>query len=118
MFTTAKRVYSSFSSIRRPSPSFVADQFKDLEKEGLGKMAVINCSTVFFKKVPECFINEEYRIGKHNTSFDAYKQLFQMVDVFYETNQRLDLARKYPWQDEAQRWKYLPLPEPEQSVES
>lgn len=111
MFTTAKRVYSSFSSVRRPSPSFVTEQFKDLEKEGLGKVAVINRSTVFFKKVPEYFINEEYKLGKHNTSFDTYKELFQMVDAFYETNQRLDLASKYPWQDDAQRWKYLPLPE-------
>ena len=101
---TAKRVYSSFSSVRRPSPSFVAAQFKDLEKEGLGKVAVINRSTVFFKKVPEYFINEEYKLGKHNTSLDA----------FYETNQRLDLASKYPWQDDAQRWKYLPLPEQEE----
>ena len=36
MFTTAKRVYSGLSSVCRPLPSFVAEQFKDLEKEGLG----------------------------------------------------------------------------------
>lgn len=114
MFTTAKRVYSSFSSVRRPAPSFVAEQFKDLEKEGLGKVALINRSTVFFKKVPEYFVNEEYKLGKHNTSFETYKQLFQTADAFYDTNQRLDLASKYPWQDDAQRLKYLPLTEQDQ----
>ena len=114
MFTTAKRVYSSFSSVRRPAPSFVAEKFKDLEKEGLGKVALINRSTVFFKKVPEYFVNEEYKLGKHNTSFETYKQLFQTADAFYEANQRLDLASKYPWQEDAQRLKYLPLAEQDQ----
>ena len=95
MFTTAKRVYTSFSSIRRPSPAFVIDQFNNLEKEGLGVMKTIHRSPIFFKKVPESFLHEEYKLGKHNTSFQVYKQLFEKTDEFYEVNQRLEMTRNY-----------------------
>ena len=103
MFTTAKRVYTSFSSIRRPSPSFVVDQFNELEREGLGVFKNIHRSKVFFKKVPELFINEEYKLGKHNTTFQTYKQFFEKTDEFYDDNQRLELVRQYPWKEDAQR---------------
>ena len=109
MFTTAKRVYTSFSSIRRPSDAFVAEQFKDLEKEGLGVVVTIHRSIIFFKRVPESFTNE-YKLGKHNISVLEYKQLFETADEFFEQSQRLEMESRYPWKEEARRWNYLQDP--------
>ena len=52
-----------------------------------------NRPTVFFKKIPEFFINEEYTLPLMLTNNCSKRWVAQ----FYETNQRLDLARKYPW---------------------
>lgn len=76
MFIIVKRVYFSFFFVCCFLFSFVVEQFKDLEKEGFGKVVVINCFIVFFKKVLEYFINEEYKFGKYNIFFDIYKELF------------------------------------------
>ena len=107
-FTTAKRVYTSFSSIRRPAPAFVIQQFKELETEGLGVLKTIHRSQFFFKKVPEVFTDEEHRLGKHNTTLQIYKELFGKMDQFYDQNQRSDVISQYPWKDDAQRLNYLP----------
>ena len=111
MFTTAKRIYTSFSSIHRPSPTFVIEQFKDLEREGLGVVKTIHRSTIFFKKVPESFTHEEYKLGKHNTTLQVYKELFEKTDEFYDCNQRFEMTRQYPWRHDAQRLHYLTEPD-------
>jgi len=112
MFATAKRIYTSFSSIRRPPADFVVQQFKDLEKEGLGVMKTANRSSIFFKKLPEFLINEEYRLGKLNTTVEEYKNLFAQVDEFYDEYQSTEVMKLYPWKGDAQRFKYLNEPEP------
>lgn len=53
MFATAKRIYTSFSSIRRPSDDFVVQQFNEMEKEGLGVLRNAHRSTIFVIKLPE-----------------------------------------------------------------
>ena len=80
MFATAKRIYTSFSSIRRPSADFVVQQFKDLEKDGLGVTKTANRSSIFFKRIPEFLINEEHKLGKLNTTVEEYKTCFAQVD--------------------------------------
>ena len=49
MFATAKRIYTSFSSVPRSSPEFVVQQFKDVEKEGLGVIKTANRLSIFYQ---------------------------------------------------------------------
>ncbi|KAJ7386135.1 retinoic acid binding [Desmophyllum pertusum] len=64
MFTTAKRVYTSFSSIRCRSPAFVIDQFNDLEKEGLGLRRPYTVHPSFSRKFQNPF-------SMRNTSLES-----------------------------------------------
>ena len=114
MFATAKRIYTSFSSIRRPSADFVVQQFKEMEKEGLGVLRNAHCSTIFFKKLPEFLIHEEYKLGKHNITVDEYRKLLAEVDEFYDERQRAEVMKPYPWKDDALRYHYI---DPEPTVE-
>lgn len=113
MFATAKRIYASFSSIWRPSTDFVVQQFKDMEEEGLGVMRTAHRSSIFFKKLPEFLINEEYKLGKHNTTIEDYQKLFAEVDDFYDERQSAEVMKLLPWKDDALRYNYL-APEPEE----
>lgn len=111
MFATAKRIYTSFSSIRRPSADFVVQQFKEMEKEGLGVLRNAHRSTIFFKKLPEFLIHEEYKLGKHNITVDDYRKLLPEVDEFYDERQSAEVMKLYPWKDDALRYHYID-PEP------
>ena len=95
------------SSIRRPSADFVVQQFKEMEKEGLGVLRNAHRSTIFFKKLPEFLIHEEYKLGKHNITVDDYRKLLAEVDEFYDERQSAEVMKLYPWKDDALRY---PLP--------
>lgn len=82
MFTTAKRIYTSFSSTRRPSADFVVEQLKEMEKEGLGVLRNAHRSTIFFKKLPKFLIHEEYKLGKHNITVHDYRNYLQRLMSF------------------------------------
>ena len=82
MFTTANRIYTSFSSTRRPSADFVVKQPKEMEKEGLGVLRNAHRSTIFFKKLPKFVIHEEYKLGKHNITVHDYRNYLQRLMSF------------------------------------
>lgn len=82
MFAAAKCIYTSFSSIWRHSAHFVVQQFKEMEKEGLGVLRCAHRSTIFFKKLPEFLTHEEYKLGKQNITVDDYRKLLAEVDEF------------------------------------
>ena len=110
MYATAKLIYVRFSSICRPSADFIVQQFKDMEEEGLGVMRTAHRSSVF-KKLPEFLINEEYKLGKHNTTIEDYRKLFAEVDEFYNERQSAEVMKLLPWKDDALRYNYI-APEP------
>ena len=83
-----------------------------MEEEGLGVTRTAHCSPIFFKKLPEFLINEEYRLGKHNTTIEDYQKLFAEVDDFYDEHQRTEVMKLLPWKNNALRYNYL-APEPE-----
>lgn len=102
MSVTAKRIYTSFSSIRRPSANFVVQQVKEMEKESLGMLGNAHRSAIFLKKLPEFLIHEEYKLGKHNITVDDYRKLLAEVDEFYDERQSTEVMKLYPWKDDAQ----------------
>ena len=85
-----------------------------MEKEGLGVLRNTHRSTIFFKKLPEFLIHEEYKLGKHNITVDEYRKLLAEVDEFYDERQRAEVMKPYPWKDDALRYHYI---DPEPTVE-
>ena len=75
-------------------------------------MKTASRSSIFFKKLPEFLINEEYRLGKLNTTIEEYKNLFAQVDEFYDEYQSTEVMKLYPWKGDARRFNYLNEPEP------
>ena len=51
-YTTARRVYSSFSSHCRPNVNLVQKSMQDLAAAGLGIFKVINKLNIFYKMLP------------------------------------------------------------------
>ena len=51
-YTTARRVYSSFSSHSRPNVNLVQKSMQDLAAAGLGIFKVINKLNIFYKMLP------------------------------------------------------------------
>ena len=51
-YTTARRIYTSFSSHCRPNVSLVQKSMQDLAAAGLGIFKVINKLKIFYKMLP------------------------------------------------------------------
>lgn len=66
-----------------------------------------NRSSIFFKRLPEFVINEEYKLGKLNATVEEYKNCFAQVDAFYDEYQSTEVMKLYPWKDDAQRFNYI-----------
>lgn len=43
-----------------------------MEEEGFGVMRIVYCLFIFFKKLLEFLINEEYKFGKYNIIIEDY----------------------------------------------
>ena len=52
-FTTARRVYTSFSFRCRPPVAIVQEAMEELQKNGLGIFKMVEKLKVFYKKSPE-----------------------------------------------------------------
>jgi len=77
-FTTARRVYTSFSSRSRPTAQAVQRCMEKLQAEGLGSFSTVNKLKVFLKKGP----NEECKskLADHGISLEEYSACYHMDD--------------------------------------
>lgn len=73
-YTTARRVYTSFSSHCRPNVSLVQKSMQQLQDAGLGVFRVENKLKIFYKALPSDDLQP--KLAKYNVSLEEYRRLF------------------------------------------
>ena len=93
-FTTARLVYTSFSSKSRPPVTNVQKAMEDLEKSGLGHFKVINKLKVFYKKEP--IMDLKPQLSEYGITYQAYSDCFQKVDERLTSRNREAMEENNP----------------------
>ncbi len=75
-FTTARQVYTSFSSKSRPPVVSVQKSMEELEKSGLGIFKTVNKLKIFYKKSP-VLVEMQAKLANFGISFDEYSANFK-----------------------------------------
>lgn len=93
-FCTVKRIYSGFSSKRRPRPAHVIDIMKKLEAEGLGAYQIVDRSGAFFKTIPN--VLDSTKLAKYQVTAELNKQCFLKQDLKLSAMQKETLLEAHP----------------------
>ena len=78
-YTTARRVYTSFSSSCRPKVSMVEKAMENLQQAGFGTYKIVNKLKVFYKVLPNN-VNLEAKLSTFNIPCEEFKTIFCKVD--------------------------------------
>ena len=93
-YTTAKRVYTSFTSRNRPTALAVKNCMEDLQQQGLGTYKYINKLHCYYKSFP----NEDLKplLAVHGMSLDSYIATFKDEDERITSSNRDMLLDNHP----------------------
>ena len=97
-FTTARRVYTSFSSHCRPNVSLVQKSMQDLEAAGIGIFKVINKLKFFYKMLPSDGLQQ--KLAKYNISVQDYRTTFLKDDDKLTASNIFTMSEGHPFQAE------------------
>ena len=74
-FSTVRLAQSSISGHIRPAAVTIVDRMQNLERDGLGKVMVVDRTTVFYKSLP-CNVDEEV-LGNYGVILGNYSNQFK-----------------------------------------
>ena len=77
-FTTACRVYTSFSSRCRPPVAIVQEVMQELQKNGLGFFKMVEKLKVFYEKSPE--MDLQPKLANYGISLEEFTKTFNQED--------------------------------------
>ncbi|XP_044184740.1 uncharacterized protein LOC122964877 [Acropora millepora] len=77
-FTTARRVYTSFSSRCRLPVAIVQEAMEELQKNGLGIFKIVEKLKVFYKQSPE--MDLQPKLAKYGISLEEFTRTFNQED--------------------------------------
>lgn len=80
-FTTARHIYTSFSSSRHPKVSLVEKSMQELEDAGLGAFTFLNKLKIFYKNPPSDDLKP--KLAKFNISLVCISSEYHLK-VIYE----------------------------------
>ena len=78
-YTTARRVYTSFSSSCRPNVSMVQKAMENVQESGFGTYKMVNKLKVFYKVLPNN-VDLEAKISTFNIPLREFEAIFRKVD--------------------------------------
>ena len=78
-YTTARRVYTSFSSSCRPNVSMVQKAMENVQESGFGTYKMVNKLKVFYKVLPNN-VDLEAKISTFNIPLGEFEAIFRKVD--------------------------------------
>jgi len=85
-FLSSKRVYNSFSSSQRPTPSQTEVAMRELEQDGFGTVQHIGRSMVFYKTLPS-EISPAALLNQYGTNMETYTDNFFARDSLMSSSQ-------------------------------
>ena len=97
-FTTARRVYTSFTSHCHPNVSLVQKSMQDLEAAGIGILKVINKLKIFYKMLPSDGLKQ--KLAKYNISVQDYRTTFLKDDDKLTASNIFTMSEGHPFQAE------------------
>lgn len=107
-FTTARRVYTSFSSRNRPSAQTVQLSMEELENDGLGTFKIVNKLKVFYKKLPS--EDMKANLSLHEMSLEVYIAIFREEDPRLTTRNKDTIFENHPNSAELDEYMLPPAP--------
>lgn len=80
-YATARRVYTSYSSLSRPTASMVKNCMTQLQEQGLGTYKIVNKHNVYYKKLPADELKP--KLAVYGISLESYSAVFRSEDENY-----------------------------------
>ena len=94
-FTTARRVYTSFSSHCRPPVAIVQEAMEELQKNGLGIFKMVEKLKVFYKKSPE--MDLQPKLANYGISLEEFTKTFNQEDDRLTSQNKEAIAEQSPF---------------------
>ena len=97
-YTTACRIYTSFSSHCRPNVSLVQKLMQELQDAGLGEFKIVNKLKIFHKTVPSDDLQP--KLAKYSVSVEEYRATFLEEDDRLTTNNITTISENHLFQEQ------------------
>lgn len=95
-YTTARRVYTSFSSSCRPNVSMVQKAMENVQESGFCTYKMVNKLKVFYKVLPNN-VDLEAKLSTFNIPLGEFEAIFRKVD------------ERLTSRNIKQSWKHIPM---------